>query len=128
MEIEGVAATAVDHALDGLSTALDHLVKVVEDGGLDAYDDRQLVTFAQQVEAVRNRTALLDHRLIHDGQARRLPETLTQPSMAGVLAWALRISRGEAARRVRAAEQVGERVAVTGEPLEPLRPALAGAQ
>jgi len=40
----------------------------------------------------------------------------------------LRLSHGEAARRVRAAEQVGERVTMTGEPLAPLRPALAAAQ
>jgi hypothetical protein len=48
--------------------------------------------------------------------------------MVGVLAAVLRLSRGEAARRVRAAEHVGDRMTMTGEPLEPLRPALAAAQ
>ena len=56
MEIEGgegQEATPVDHALDALSTALDHLVKVVEDGGLDGYDQTGLLGFARSFEQVR---------------------------------------------------------------------------
>jgi hypothetical protein len=37
--------TPVDHALDQLTTSLDHLVKLVEDGGLDGYDNAGLVEF-----------------------------------------------------------------------------------
>ncbi len=128
MEIEGREATAVDLALDAWSTAQDQLVKLVEDGGLDDLDDRELVGFLQRFEQVRNRSALVDHRAVRDAEARRLPETLTQPSTAAVLAWALRISHGEASRRVRAAAALGERVSMSGEPLEPVRPALAAAQ
>ena len=128
MEIEGRAATAVDLALDGFSTGLEHLTKLVEDGGLDALDDVAFVGFLQRFEQLRNRLALVDHRAVRDLEARRLPEKVTQPNVSGVLAWALRISRGEAARRVRAADQVGERVTMTGEPLAPLRPALAAVQ
>jgi hypothetical protein len=50
--------TPVDHALDRLSTALDHLVNVVDDGDL-AHDDLPgLVGFLQGFEAVRNRLSL----------------------------------------------------------------------
>ena len=45
-----------------------------------------------------------------------------------MLTQALRISPSEANRRVRAAEQLGERVSQTGQPLAPVRPSLAAAQ
>jgi len=48
-------------ALDQLSTGLDHLVKLVEDGGLDHFDDPGLVGFLQSFEKVRNRLSLVDH-------------------------------------------------------------------
>jgi hypothetical protein len=40
----------VDLALDQLSVGLDHLVKLVEDGGLDALDDAGLVGFLHHVD------------------------------------------------------------------------------
>ena len=128
METEGREATPVDDALDAWLVAQEHLVEVVEDGGLDLFDDLGLVKFMPRFERGRNRSALVDHRVVREVEARRLPETLTQPSVAGVLSWGLRISRGEAARRVRAAAGVGERVSMTGEPLGPVRPALAAVQ
>ena len=128
MELGGGEATAVEHALDAFRTATADLIKVVEDGGLDVYDDVAFVRVLQQFERVRNQTALVDHRAVRDAEARRLPDALTQPNLAAVLVQALLLSHGEAARRVRAAEQVGERIAMTGEPLAPLRPALAAAQ
>ena len=48
--------------------------------------------------------------------------------MARVLTSALHISGGEAAGRVRAAETLAERMSMTGQPLEPLRPHLAEKQ
>ena len=48
--------------------------------------------------------------------------------MTRVLTSALRISVGEASSRVRAAETLAERMSMTGQPLEPLRPHLAQAQ
>ena len=131
MEIAGtdlVEETAADAALDGFVAALDHLIGVVDDGGLDGFDGLRLVGFLQRFERARNRTALVDHRALRVAGAVRLPETVGQPNLKTVLGWALRLSPAEAGRRVRAAEQVGERVSVTGEHLEPLRPALAAAQ
>ncbi len=40
-------AAAVDAALDSLSVSLDHLVKLVEDGGLEVFDCTQLVGFCK---------------------------------------------------------------------------------
>jgi len=131
MEIEGGesgAATSAGLALDGLVGALDGLVEVVEAGGLDGLDGAGLVDFLQRFERVRNRMSLVDHRTVRAAEASRLPETVGQPNLTATLTWLLRLSRGEAARRVRAAEQVGERLATTGEALAPLRPALAAAQ
>ena len=131
MEIEGVEAgarTAADAALDGFASALDHLIDVVEGDGLEAYEGLRLVSFLQRFERIRHRTALVDHRALRVAETDRLPETVGQADLKTVLTWALRLSSVEAARRVRAAAQVGDRVAVTGEPLEPLRPALAAAQ
>ena len=121
-------ATALERALAAHEASFELLLTLVADGGLADHDDLGLMALTQRVERLRNRSAVLDHAFVAEGEARRLPETLTQRSMAGVLAWALRISRGEAARRVRAAEQLGPRRSVTGEVLAPLRPALARAQ
>ncbi len=120
--------TPVDHALDQLSTALDHLVKVVEDGGLDYYDNSQLVGFMQSFERFRNRQSLVDHRIVVDGDRRGLPDALTQPSMRRVLVHLLRLSPGEASSRVNAAEACAERTSMLGEVLPPTRPELAAAQ
>ena len=69
-----------------------------------------------------------DHSLIGEAESRDLPEALTQPSMIRVLMSVLRLSPGEASRRVRAAAAVGERTSMLGQPLPPLRPHLAAAQ
>src|SRR3954451_22511727 len=110
MEIEGgqdSGATPVDDALDALSTAVDHLVKVVEDGGLDGYDQAGLLGFERALEQARRRSGLVDHRLVRDLETRRVAETLAQPSTGALLGWLLRVSRGEASRGGRAAEHPG---------------------
>ncbi len=125
---EPALADAVDQALDQCQVALDHLVKLVEDGVLDTLDDPGLVGVMQQFETWRNRLPLVDHHVIAAAQARNLPETLCQGSLVRMLIAGLRLSPGEAARRVRAAQACGPRRAVTGEALAPTRPILAAAQ
>ena len=120
--------TPLDHALDQLSTSLDHLIKVVEDGGLEGYDNIGLIGFLQMFERFRNRLPLIDHRAIREAESRSLPDALTQPSMIKVLTSALRLSSGEAQRRMKSAEAVGERVSMLGQSLGPVRPVLAAAQ
>ncbi len=118
----------VDHALAEFVTGLDHLIKTVEDGGLDHFDDPELVEFMQAFEQTRNRMALVDHRLISDATVRGLPERLAQSSMTRVLMFGLRLSAGEASRRVHAAAALGMQTTILGEPMEPRRPVLAAAQ
>jgi hypothetical protein len=133
MVLGGETATAaeptpVEVALDVLSTSLDHLIKLVDDGGFDSFDTSGLLDFARSFEKMRNRLPLIDHRIIADAEARQLPHELTQPSMARVWASVLRLSPGEAHRRVKAAAAVGPRRSMLGEALEPTRPILAAAQ
>ena len=125
---DGSSSPPVDRFLTQLSGCFDQLVKLVEDGGLDGFDDPGLVGFMQGFDTFRNRIPLIDHALIGDAESRNLPEALTQPSMIRVLMSVLRLSPGEASRRVRAAAAVGERTSMLGQPLPPLRPHLAAAQ
>ena len=124
----GADPTAADLALDVLSTDLDHLIKIVEDGGLDGYDNAGLIGFMQSFERLRNRLPLIDHQVIIDAQRRNLADALTQRGLNRVLVQSLRLSPCEAARRVHAAEAVGERVSMLGQPLDPIRPLLGAAQ
>lgn len=128
MDVGVEGATELDHVLAELEAAQEHWTKLVENGLLAGVGDAQFVDAVQRRERIRNRDAVADHGVIRDAAERGLPQALGQPSMVDVLVWALRLSRGEAVRRVRAAGAVGERRTMTGEPLAPLRPALAEAQ
>ena len=119
---------AVEQALDTLHVDLDHLIKLVEDRGLETLDDPGLVGFLQGFEKLRNRLPLIDHQMINEGTSRGLAQNQCQGTMTRLLTSALHISGGEAASRVRAAEQLAERMSMTGEPLQPLRPHLADKQ
>jgi len=124
----GVAVTPLDDALAQLGSALDRLVGVVEGGGLASVDDQRLVGFLQRFERVRNRLPLVDHAVLGEAQARGLADRLTQPSLTRVLVSSLRLSAGEAHRRVKAADALAAGSTMTGERLEPRRPVLAAAQ
>ncbi len=117
-----------DLALEQVSLAVDHLVKIAEDGGLDALTTSQFVTFTQGFERIRNRLPVADHALIADAERRNLPDVLAHGNLVRTLMATLRLSPGEASRRVRAQAAVGNRHSMTGQPLAPLRPELAAAQ
>ncbi len=119
---------AVDAAFDALTVGYEHLLKLVEDGGLEGYDNIRFVAYLQGFERFRNRLALADHQAVRDAQRRNLAGELCQSSLPRALAATLRISVGEADRRVRAADALTERMSMTGQPLAPVRPHLAAAQ
>ncbi len=121
-------APLVGRRLAALADALTLLVNEVEAGGLDHLDAPGLVAFLQDFEAVRNRLPLVDHRALRDAATRDIAATLGQGRLPRLLTSALRISAGEAHRRVRASEQVGDRVSVLGEQQAPVRAELAAAQ
>ena len=62
----------VEQALDTLHVDLDHLIKLVEDRGLESLDDPGLVGFLQGFEKLRNRLPLIDHQMIKEGTTRGL--------------------------------------------------------
>ena len=126
MDLGGTAV--VDDALDQLAVGIDNLVKVLEDGGLDCLDDTGFVSFMQALERARNRIPLADHRIIADAERRNLAQALTQGTLVRTLMSTLRVSPGEASRRVRAAAAVGERTSMLGQPLPPVRAHLGAAQ
>jgi hypothetical protein len=119
---------SLDAALVQLDSAVDDLITLLGDGALAGSEATTLVEFAQGFERVRNKMALVDHRIVIEAQAGSVPELLCQGSMIRLLTSMLRLSPGEAARRVRAADAVGSRQSMTGEELAPLRPVLAAAQ
>ncbi|OBA62559.1 hypothetical protein A5647_08320, partial [Mycobacterium sp. 1100029.7] len=118
--VDGDVVTA---AFDGLDAALDTVL------GLDTQllHTRERLTVLGRYEQVRRRLSAGEHRLInqlaHDATPGELGGTLSH----AIADWTL-ISRAEAGRRVREAADLGERRALTGEPLEPVLPATAAAQ
>lgn len=115
-------------ALRAFSAALDGLVAAVDGGGLDPLDTGEFMVFLQDVESVRNRIPLVDHRMLRDAADRGLAVELGQGTLARMLTSARRISAAEASRRVRAADKLSPRVSMLGVALAPARPVLAAAQ
>jgi hypothetical protein len=129
MTLGGTAElTPMAHALAAWVTTSDHLIKLAGDGGLDQHDGAEVIRFMQEFERTRKRLALIDHQAIAAGERQGLHIALCQGSMRRVLTSGLGISKGEAARRVRAAAAVGPRTSMLGEVLAPVRPVLAAAQ
>lgn len=81
-----------------------------------------------ELEADRRRQPSAEHRLIHALRTRAQPADVGATSWADALATALRISITEARRRIKDAESLGPRHAMTGEPLPPKLPNIAAAQ
>lgn len=120
--------TPLARAVDGFEAALDQLIAQVDGGALSGLDANELVGFLQAFESIRNKIPVVDHAAIQTATDLGVPHSLCQRSMTRVLTQALRLSPADAGRRVRAAQQLGDRRALTGPSLPPLRPHLAAAQ
>jgi hypothetical protein len=111
-------------AVAGLEAAVDALTGVSFDG-LTA---PEVVQVLARLEAVSRRQPVVAHRLIgklvRDGSAR----DLGAKSVTEVLTTALRISPTDANRRLKDSAELGERTALTGEPLPPVLPHVAAGQ
>lgn len=105
----------MDAELDALFEPLDSLTSA----------DRTAVTY--QLETFTRRLgAVMNHFVAALAQ---VPiDELGEPSLAAALATLLRVSRSEANRRIREAQDLGPRTAMTGEPLEPILTNTATAQ
>ncbi|MGB8209535.1 MAG: 13E12 repeat family protein, partial [Mycobacterium sp.] len=93
----------------------------------DVLTTPERLALLQSCEKMRRQLPAVEHPLINQvGQ--QADATELGGKLPGALANRLRITRGEASRRIHEAADLGERKAITGEPLTPVLPATAEAQ
>lgn len=126
--METLQKASASRGLVAFSAAASGYVEGVADGELDQLSDKCLLEELRELEMLRRRLAVADSALIAQLDRRGLAGRLVVPSTAALLQGMLRLSPHEAKQRVEAARACGPRVALTGEPLPPLRPQLSDAQ
>jgi hypothetical protein len=108
---------------DALEADLDRAMEL----SFDALTTPEGLAMLERCEKLRRCLPAVEYPLIN-----QLAAQATNDELGGTLSQALanrlRISRGDASRRIHDAEDLGERRALTGEPLPPLLPATAAAQ
>jgi Domain of unknown function (DUF222) len=107
--------------------ALDAGYKRALDLTFDMLTTPERLAVLERWEQMRRQQPAVEHALINQLAEQADPAELGG-KLAPALANRLRISRAEASRRIHEAEDLGERRALTGEPLEPVLPATAAAQ
>jgi hypothetical protein len=115
---------AILSALARLETAQAALADLT----FDALTAPELLTITDRLETVYRRQPTVNHRLLQQLTAHTTPTELGATSWPMVLSTRLRISRGQARRRLEDAEDLGPRAAISGEPLPPVRAHTAHAQ
>ena len=88
----------------------------------------ELLELARGLEAQRRRLPVADHALVGELEARGVAGELACRSTAVLLRQLLRLSPAQARARVEAAEALGPRRALCGQPLGPRLPVVAAAQ
>ncbi|MEM6109422.1 HNH endonuclease signature motif containing protein [Mycobacterium sp. 050272] len=116
------SAVAIDE--DAAFDALDAALEMVLGLDSDMLDTRERLTRLQRYENMRRRLSAGEHPLINQLQQEATPAELGGKLSHAIADWTL-ISRAEAGRRVRDAADLGERRALTGEPLAPVLAATA---
>ncbi|HEX7322083.1 MAG TPA: 13E12 repeat family protein, partial [Mycobacterium sp.] len=113
----------VVEAFDAATAAVGALL----DLDFDALTTPERLGLLERCEVLRRRLPAVEHPLIN-----ALARVADPAELSGKLSYAmadrLRITRGEARRRVDEAAELGPRRTLTGEPLEPVLPAVAAAQ
>ncbi len=115
---EGIAAL-----LDEYEAVQDKLAAIP----LEVLSTADILAILARRERLARKSPVLQHRLINRLAAEATAEELGA-KLPRALATRLRISPAEAKRRVAEAADLGPRVAITGEPLEPLLPNVARGQ
>ena len=95
---------------------------------LDALTVPELLDLLGELETDRRRQPTAEHHLIQTLRRRCEPSDVGAKNWTSALATALRISDEDARRRIKNAELLGPRQAMTGEPLPPKLPTVAAAQ
>jgi hypothetical protein len=115
---------------DGILSLLDEY-EAVQDKlaavSLDALSPADMLAVLARRETLARKAPVLQHRLLNRLAAGATAEELGA-KLPRALAMRLRISPADAKRRVEEAADLGPRVALTGEPLEPLMPNVARGQ
>jgi hypothetical protein len=108
---------------NALDTDLDRLCEL----SFDVFTTPERLRAMERLERVARRPRAPQHALINQLDAQASEEELGG-TLRVALADRLRITKAEAARRIAEAEDLGERRALTGEPLAPQLAATAAAQ
>ncbi len=111
----------------GVFDALEAVVDRAGELSFDALTIRELLAMLERWETIRRRMPVVDHGLINQIAA-RADEAELGGRLPRALADRLRITRGDAARRVAEAAELGQRRALTGQPLPPQLNATAEGQ
>ena len=107
---------------DALSADLDRALELDFEG----LTPRECLALLRRCETLRRRLPALEHPLVN--QIAAADPVAIGGKARWVLADELHLTRGEAGRRITDAAELGARRAMTGERLEPVRPAVATAQ
>ncbi|HEY0229121.1 MAG TPA: DUF222 domain-containing protein, partial [Mycobacterium sp.] len=121
------AAVLDREALVAAFDAFDAAVDTVVGFDIEMLTTPELLPLLQRYEQVRRRLPAGEHALINKLAREATPAELGGTLPHAVAEWTL-TSRAEAARRVREATALGQRRALTGEPLPPMLAATAAAQ
>ncbi|CAJ1493660.1 HNH endonuclease signature motif containing protein [[Mycobacterium] kokjensenii] len=114
--------SGVVEVLDALNADLDRAL----DCDIEGLPPRECLALLQRCEMLRRRLPAFEHAMVNRVAAADPVEIGGKPRW--VLADRLHLTRGEAGRRITEAAELGPRRAMTGEPLEPVRARVAGAQ
>ncbi len=110
-------------AFDALDAAFDGVAGL----DFDALTTPEQLALLERCERLRRRLPAVEHPLINSVARQATPQELGGKLSHAIAEWTL-ISRAEASRRIREAADLGERRALTGEPLAPVLAATAAAQ
>jgi len=115
---------SISAAYDALDAAFDTVAALT----YDTLDTAATLRYQDRLERLRRRLPATEHQLLAHVQTLTTPKEIGAKSWADVLAIRMRISGTEATRRLKEAEDLGPRTALTGAPLPPRLPETAAAQ
>jgi hypothetical protein len=119
--------TAASEVLAQADAAL-AAVSALISADLSALDETELLDLIRTVERVRRKAESFDTVAIPELEARGIPARYVLRGSGQFIAGLLNLAPSESASRVRQAHELGVRVQLSGERLEPLLPALAAAR
>ncbi|MCW2541362.1 MAG: repeat protein [Frankiales bacterium] len=112
-----IMTTAVHDDLQQLRAATDRLCTALNEGALGGLDSAGVLDVVSQLEVIRRKLETADYELLPELNRRAIPETHATRSVRDFLVQYLRLSPRQATARVKAADVLGPRIAITGERL-----------